>query len=88
MDEILKVCFSHFMISSEFYFNGLFLPLPLCTFDVGVIESLQMRNNSANGTDSEAELLDFEPSFSHSLAVYLWTSYLMSLYLNALVHSM
>lgn len=51
MDEILKVCFSHFVISSEFYFNGSFLPLPLCTFDVGIIELLQMRNNSANDTD-------------------------------------
>ena len=48
-----------------------------------------MRNNSAKGTDTEAkQLLESESNFSPLLAVHLWTSYLVSLYLSFLSHKM
>lgn len=86
-DEILEVCFSHFIVSSELDFNWLFLPLLLYNFYLWIVGPLQRRNNSVRGTDSEAkQLLEFESNFSHLLVVHLWTSSLMSLYLSFLNH--
>lgn len=86
-DEILEVCFSHFIVSSELDFNWLFLPLLLYNFYLWIVGSPQRRNNSVRGTDSEAkQLLEFESNFSHLLVVHLWTSSLMSLYLSFLNH--
>lgn len=86
-DGILKVCFSHFIISSELYFKWLFLPFLLYDFYLWIVGLPQRRNNSVRDTDSEAkQLLEFESKFSHLLVVHLWTSALMSLYLSFLYH--
>ena len=85
--EILKVCFSHFIISSELNFNWLFLPLLLYNFYLWIAGPPQRRNNSVRDTDSEAkQLLAFESNFSHLLVAHLWTSALMSLHLSFLNH--
>ena len=86
-DGILKVCFSHFIISSKLDFKWLFLPLLLYDFYLWIVGPPQRRNNSVRDTDPEAkQLLDFESKFSHLLVVHLWTSALMSLYLSFLNH--